>query len=51
MPWKGVITYLPANHTDWQERVCAENVKQYYTLGTFYSEKDASIPTAARPDF
>ena len=51
MPWKGTITYLRAGHTDWQERVCAENVQHYY-LGThYYSDKDARIPTADKSDF
>jgi hypothetical protein len=51
MPWKATITYLPATHDDWQERVCAENVQQYYVGGSFYSDKDATIPTAKTPDF
>ena len=51
MPWKATITYLRAGHPDMQERVCAENVQHYYAVGQFYSDKDARIPTADKPDF
>jgi hypothetical protein len=50
MPWTGTITYLRANHTDWQERICAENVGHDYA-GEYYSDKDARLPTADKPDF
>jgi hypothetical protein len=50
-PWKAMITYLRAGHTDWQERICAENVQPYYAGGNYYSDKDARIPTADKPDF
>ena len=50
-PWKATITYLRAGHTDWQERVCAENVQHYYTGAHYYSDNDARIPTAEKPDF
>src|SRR5262245_20100988 len=50
MPWTATITYLRAAHSDWHERVCAENVQHYYT-GAFYSDKEARIPTADKPDF
>jgi hypothetical protein len=51
MPWKATITYRRAGHEDWQERVCAENIGHYYTGVQYYSDKDARIPTADRPDF
>jgi len=50
-PWSATITYRRAGHTDWQERVCAENVEHYYTGGQYYSDKEARIPTADKPDF
>src|SRR5258705_10293794 len=50
-PWKAIITYLRAGHTDWQERVCAENVQHYYAGAEYYSDKNARIPTADKPDF
>ena len=50
-PWKGTISYLRSAHTDWQERICAENVQHYYAGGHYYSDKDARIPSADRPDF
>jgi hypothetical protein len=50
MPWKGIITYLRAGHTEWEERVCAENVGHDY-VGNYYSDKDARLPTAEKPDF
>jgi len=51
VPWKGTITYLPIAHKDWEERVCAENVQQYYVGGHYFSDKDARLPTADKPDF
>ncbi|HEY7300325.1 MAG TPA: hypothetical protein VH684_20725 [Xanthobacteraceae bacterium] len=51
MPWKGMITYLRAAHTDWDERVCAENIGHYYGGDHYYSDKDAHIPTADKADF
>ena len=50
-PWKGTISYLRSAHTDWQERICAENVQHYYAGGHYYSDKDARIPSADKPDF
>lgn len=50
-PWTASITYLQARHTDWKERVCAENVDHYYTLEQFYSDKDAYVPSDDTPDF
>ena len=50
-PWTGVITYLRARHSDWQERVCAENIDHYYNLENFYSDPDAYVPSDDSPDF
>ena len=51
MPWSATITYRRAGHEDWQERACAENVQYYYSGVQYYSDKDARIPTADKPDF
>jgi len=52
MPWTATVTYLRSIHTEWEERVCAENVEHYYTGVTqYYSDKEARIPTALKPDF
>ena len=50
MPWSATMTYLRAARTAWEERVCAENVGHYYEA-QYYSDKDAHIPTADKPDF
>jgi len=50
MPWSATITYLKAQRTDWEERICAENVGHYYEAH-YFSDKDAHIPTADKPDF
>jgi hypothetical protein len=50
MPWTATITYLRAARTAWEERICAENVRHYYEA-QYYSDKDAHIPTAEKPDF
>jgi hypothetical protein len=50
MPWSATITYLRAQRTEWEERICAENVSHYYEA-RYYSDKDAHIPTADKPDF
>jgi len=51
MPWTATVTYLRSSHTEWEERACAENVGHYYELTQYYSDKDAHVPTAERPDF
>ena len=43
-PWKGLITYLPAQG-EWPEAACAENAYDYY------DGKSAPIPQADKPDF
>jgi hypothetical protein len=50
-PWKATISYLRSGNKEWYERVCAENVAHYYADAQYYSDKDARIPTAERPDF
>ena len=49
MPWSATITY-GRSALAWDERVCAENVQHEYD-GQFFSDKDAHIPTADKPDF
>jgi hypothetical protein len=50
MPWSATITYNRDVNPDWDERVCAENVQHDYA-GHYYSDKDAHLPTADKPDF
>jgi hypothetical protein len=50
MPWSATITYGKAADPNYEERVCAENVQHEYD-GHFFSDDDAHIPTAAKPDF
>jgi hypothetical protein len=50
MPWSATITYNRDVSPDWDERVCAENVQHDYA-GHYYSDKDAHLPTANKPDF
>jgi hypothetical protein len=50
MPWSATITYSRDVNPDWDERVCAENVQHDYA-GHYYSDKDAHLPTADKPDF
>jgi hypothetical protein len=43
-PWSATVTYgRPVG--EWLENVCAENPNKYGT------ERDAQVPTAAKPDF
>jgi hypothetical protein len=49
MPWSATITY-GRDASGWDERVCAENVQHEYD-GHFFSDKDAHVPTADKPDF
>jgi hypothetical protein len=51
MPWTGIITYRRALRKDWNERICAENIGQYYGEHNYYSDKNARVPTAEKPDF
>jgi hypothetical protein len=50
MPWSATITYGRNVNQWWDERICAENVLHDYSYN-YYSEKDAHLPTAERPDF
>ncbi len=50
MPWKATVSYMRAQSLEWQERICAENV-EHYNGTQYYSDKDARIPTAEKPDF
>jgi hypothetical protein len=50
MPWSASQTYLRAARKAWEERICAENVEHDYE-GHYYSDQNAHLPTANRPDF
>jgi hypothetical protein len=50
MPWSATITYGRDANPDWDERICAENVQHEYD-GRFFSDTDAHVPTADKPDF
>jgi hypothetical protein len=49
MPWSATETF-GRDANPWEERICAENVQHEYA-GHFFSDKDAHIPTADKPDF
>jgi hypothetical protein len=51
MPWTALITYRRALRPAWDEHVCAENIQQYYGGHQYYSDKNARVPTADKPDF
>ena len=50
MPWSATITYGRDANPAWDERVCTENIQHEYD-GQFFSDKDAHVPTADKPDF
>jgi hypothetical protein len=50
MPWSATITYGRHPSQAWDERVCAENVQHDYRFN-YFSDKDAHLPTADKPDF
>jgi hypothetical protein len=50
MPWSATITYGRNANQSWEERVCAENVQYDYQYN-YFSDKDAHLPTANKPDF
>ena len=50
MPWSATITYGRDVNPYWDERICAENVQHDYQAG-YYSDKDAHLPTADKPEF
>jgi hypothetical protein len=49
-PWSATITYGRNANQSWEERVCAENVQYDYQYN-YFSDKDAHLPTASKPDF
>jgi len=51
MPWTALITYRRPPHTEWEEFICGENIQQYYAGRKYYSDPDAMIPVADKPDF
>jgi hypothetical protein len=44
VPWTATLTYVPSRIEQLQEDVCAENLQ-------FYPHKNATVPTADKPDF
>jgi hypothetical protein len=50
MPWSATITYGRDANFYWEERVCAENVQHDYPA-QYYSDKQAHLPTADKPEF
>ena len=50
MPWSATITYGRIANQSWDERICAENVGHDYKYN-YFSDKDAHLPTADKPDF
>lgn len=50
MPWSATVTYGRNVSQWWDERVCAENVEHDYQY-SYFSDKQAHLPTADRPDF
>jgi hypothetical protein len=51
MPWTATITYRRALRKEWEERICAENAGGNYFNVQYYSDKDAKVPSADKPDF
>jgi hypothetical protein len=51
MPWTATVTYRRALHKEWDEHICSENAAGNAFNVQYYSDKDANIPTADRPDF
>ena len=50
-PWTALITYRRSAHTEWEERICAENIEHYYGATQYFSDKNAHVPTASKPEF
>ena len=50
MPWSATITYGRNANQSWDERICAENVQYDYQYN-YFSDKNAHLPTADKPDF
>jgi hypothetical protein len=51
MPWTATVTYRRALHKEWHERICSENAAGNDFNVQYYSDKEARIPTADKPDF
>ena len=49
MPWSASITYLKREHTDWEERICAENVEHDYNFN--YFSDNAKLPAGRHAGF
>jgi hypothetical protein len=49
MPWSATVTYLRGARTEWEERICAENVQYDYDFG--YFSDNAKLPAHETPDF
>jgi len=49
MPWSATITYSRGARTEWEERICAENVQHDYNLN--YFSDNAKLPQHDRPPF
>jgi len=50
MPWSASITYLKRERTDWEERICAENVEHDYNFKYFAAE-NVKLPQHDTPAF
>ena len=50
MPWSASITYLKRERTDWEERICAENVEHDYNFKYFVPD-NVKLPQHERPEF
>jgi hypothetical protein len=50
MPWSATITYGRDAHPEYDERVCAEGI-EHDLAGPRYSDKNAHLPMADKPDF
>jgi hypothetical protein len=50
-PWSAIISYRRAARPIWEEYICAENISGFYGDIQYFSDKDAAVPTAEKPDF
>jgi hypothetical protein len=51
MPWTATVTYRRSLRKEWDEHICSENAEGNYFNVRYYSDKDAKIPSADKPDF
>jgi hypothetical protein len=49
MPWSAIISYMRGQRTEWEERICAENVQHDFALQ--YFSDNAKQPSDDTPDF